>query len=140
MKSQKLWGDISGKLVPGANGRQLYRGKGVARPHTGLKVAGGAWGGGGRGKRINTDAAHAGRWSRISAAAGRELVALSESHGRPLQETAARAWEEEKDAMEGEDASGWESFTSRVGAKLHASVSEKLPWPFRQPTQGRKVD
>ena len=105
-----------------------------------LKVAGGVRGGGGRGKRINTDTAHAGRKSRISAAAGRELVALSESRGRPLQEMAARAWEEERGATEGDDASLWEWVTSRVSEKLPASVSEKLPWPFRQPMQGRKVD
>ena len=107
-----------------------------------LKVASGVRGGGGRGKRINTYAAHAGRKSRISAAAGRELVALhvSVSRGRPLQEMAARAWEEERGATEGDDASLWEWVTSRVSEKLPASVSEKLPWPFRQPMQGRKVD
>lgn len=41
------------KLTPGANGRRLYRGKDAARPRTGLKIAGGARGGGGAGKRMN---------------------------------------------------------------------------------------
>ena len=40
---------------------------------------------------------------------------------------AARAWEEERGATEGDDASLWEWVTSRVSEKLPASVSEKLP-------------
>ena len=75
-------------LTPGANGRRLYRGTDRARPRTGLKVAHGARGGGGSGKRINTDLSHDGRKSRVSVAMAKEIAAMSRSRGKPLQEKA----------------------------------------------------
>jgi hypothetical protein len=54
----------------------------------GLEVAHGARGGGGSGKRINTDLSHDGRKSRVSVAMAKEIAAMSRSRGKPLQEKA----------------------------------------------------
>jgi len=87
---------------------------------------------------LQTDLAHEGRKSRISAAAGRELAALSHSRGTPLHETAARTWKEERALEASGEASGWEmpAWAAEVSEKL-SEVASKLPWPL---TRGTVVD
>jgi len=89
---------------------------------TGLKIPGGAKGGGGSRKRVTVDASHAGRMGRVSRAAIREAT---KTRGQPLHEKAAMASLDEDE--ESASWAGW-SATAAIAKSVAASV---VAWPMR---------
>ena len=93
---------------------------------TGLKIPGGAKGGGGSKKRVQTDASHAGRMGRVSRAAVREAVKI---RGQPLHEKAAMASLDEDE----ESASwiGWSATAATAATAATTVAASVLAWPMR---------
>ena len=99
-----------------------------SRPLTGLKIPGGAKGGGGSRKRVQVDASHVGRMGRVSRAVVREAVNV---RGQRLHEKAQLACLDEPE----EDAANWMGWSmeqaSIVAGVSSSAATSMVAWPMR---------